>query len=258
MGVIMRVENIALQVDSANLLSNCNFEFFAGEFVGIIGPNGAGKSSLLKILAGVLEPSSGNVWLTEQQTIRQLSAVARAKHIGYLAQQEKSAWPITVEDLILLSRLPWRDEKDIARLAPQLKIVLEKTDTAHLSSRVVTTLSGGELQRVLLARVIMGDPEIIIADEPIAALDINHQLQVMELLKEFSAQQKKVVAALHDLSLAARFCDRIVLLQAGQVIANGNPVDVLTAEHLARVYGIKAHVECRDDCVIILPVERLT
>lgn len=259
-GHMIRADQITWTLEGNKLLDSCTFNFSRGEFVGVIGPNGAGKSSLLKVLAGIQKPSSGSVSFTGavEQNLFSVAPELRAKKLGYLAQQERSAWPISVKDLVLLGRLPWRDEKETALLVLQLARVLQATEAHHLVDRLVTTLSGGELQRVLLARLLMGEPELVIADEPIAALDIYHQLQVMELLKGVAKQGKTVVAALHDLSLAARFCDQLVLMNSGKIVAVGQPAEVLTAENLAVVYGISAHVECREDSVLILPVARLT
>ena len=164
-----------------------------------------------------------------------------------------------VEHLVGLGRAPWhkpmggkssRDEQAIER-------ALQLTELTHLRHRTVTRLSGGELQRALLARVFAGEPEVILADEPIAALDPYHQLHIMELLREHSQQGGSVIAALHDLSLAARFCSRLVLLHNGELVASGQPIEVLTSENLEKVYGINAYVDCRDDGVVIIPRQRV-
>ncbi len=134
---------------------------------------------------------------------------------------------------------------------------LVMTDVISLSERPVTELSGGELQRALLARVFAGKPKLIVADEPIVALDVYHQLHIMELLQSHAQQGGAVIAALHDLSLAARFCTRLVLMNDGKLVAEGEPIDVLTPENLAQVYGISAHVDCREDGVVIIPIKRV-
>jgi iron complex transport system ATP-binding protein len=134
---------------------------------------------------------------------------------------------------------------------------MQMTDVSELSERPVTELSGGELQRVLLARVFAGEPRLILADEPIAALDVYHQLHIMELLQAHAQASGAVIAALHDLSLAARFCTRLVLVHQGRVVASGEPVRVLTPENLSQVYNVSAHVDCRDDGVVIIPTKRI-
>src|SRR5690606_32435608 len=122
--------------------------------------------------------------------------------------------------------------------------------------RAITNLSGGELQRALLARVFAGEPQVIIADEPIAALDPYHQLHIMELLRDHAQNGGTVIAALHDLSLAARYCQRLILLHHGRIVADGEPVHVLTPENLQQVYGITAYVDCRENGVVVIPKQR--
>lgn len=246
------------------ILKGVDVQLSAGECVGLIGPNGAGKSSLLRIMAGLSMPISGAVELLDAASspiaLHSLSAVQRAQTLAYLPQHETPAWPLAVEHLVGLGRAPWhrpmggkssQDQQAIER-------ALRLTDVEVLRQRRVTTLSGGELQRVLLARVFAGEPTIILADEPITALDPYHQLHVMELLADHAQQGGAVFAALHDLSMAARFCSRLILMHHGQVVAEGSPVSVLTQENLAKVYGIDAYVDCREEGVVIIPRQRVT
>lgn len=259
----LSVNHIVLTRDNQPILKNMTLELTAGEFVGLIGPNGAGKSSLLKIMAGLDSPDKGNICLKDATgksiDLKVYAGFKRAQTLAYLPQQETPAWPLEVEHLVGLGRAPWhkpmggkssRDEQAIER-------ALQLTELTHLRHRTVTRLSGGELQRALLARVFAGEPEVILADEPIAALDPYHQLHIMELLREHSQQGGSVIAALHDLSLAARFCSRLVLLHNGELVASGQPIEVLTSENLEKVYGINAYVDCRDDGVVIIPRQRV-
>lgn len=183
----------------------------------------------------------------------------RAQTLAYLPQQETPAWPLEVEHLVGLGRSPWHKPMGgkSAQDRQAIERALELTELKHLRHRTVTTLSGGELQRALLARVFAGEPKIIVADEPIAALDPYHQLHMMELLSEHAIRGGSVLAALHDLSLAARFCSRLVLLNNGELVASGQPIEVLTTENLEKVYGISAYVECREDGVLIIPRRRV-
>jgi ABC-type cobalamin/Fe3+-siderophores transport system ATPase subunit len=258
---MLRANNIDFSLDRQLILKNIHLEINKGELVGLIGPNGAGKSSLLRILAGLCEPDRGDV-IVQQAAAKPLasfSPLARARLLAYLGQQEKPVWPLAVEHLVGLGRAPW--SKGFSEQGEHDAVIaraLALTELAHLVGRPVNSLSGGELQRVLLARVFAGEPEIIIADEPIAALDPYHQLHIMELLRNHAEQGGTVVAALHDLSLAARFCHHLILLHHGQVYATGTPAQVLTPENLHRVYGITAHVDCRDDGVVIIPQQRVT
>ena len=260
---ILSAQAISFARDGNHILDNVGMQLSAGEIVGLIGPNGAGKSSLLRVMAGLQRADSGKVTLSldsaDKKLLDAFSGRERAQVLAYLPQQEVPAWPLQVEHLVGLGRAPWhtpltgkspRDKQAIER-------ALEITELQLLRQRIVTTLSGGELQRTLLARVFAGEPKIILADEPIAALDPYHQLHMMELLAEHAQQGGAVLAALHDLSLAARFCSRLVLLHHGKVVADGQPIDVLTTENLQQVYGISAYVDCRDEGVVIIPRKRV-
>ncbi len=253
---------LSLIADGRHLLKNIGLSLAAGEFVGLIGPNGAGKSSLLRLLAGLAAPSSGELGLQfGDQPVRALNAInplERAKLLAYLPQQERPAWPLEVEHLVGLGRSPWhrplggKSARDIAAVEQALAL----TELQALRNRRVDTLSGGELQRALLARVFAGEPQIILADEPIAALDPYHQLHMMELLRAQAQRGGSVLAALHDLSLAARYCSRLVLIHQGELIAEGEPAQVLSEDNLRQVYGISAYIDCREDGLIIIPRNR--
>lgn len=254
-------KNVSLKLGNKDVVEHMNVQVNAGEFVGLIGPNGAGKSSLLRSLAGLIKPNHGSVELAPQNIatpLEKIPAQVRAQFMAYLAQHEAPAWPLSVKNLVALGRSPWNSSVNLSaddELAVQNALAM--TDTHLLAERAVTELSGGELQRALLARVFAGKPQLIIADEPIAALDVYHQLHIMELLQSHAQQGGAVIAALHDLSLAARFCSRLLLMHHGKLIADGEPVEVLTSENLAKVYGISAHVDCRAEGVVIIPMQRL-
>lgn len=268
MTTTLSAQQVSFARDGNVILDAADLTLSAGELVGLIGPNGAGKSSLLRVMAGLQQPDAGQIYLSTtdsptasqpQKLLNDFSGRERAQLLAYLPQQETPAWPLQVEHLVGLGRAPWhkpmsgkseRDKQAIGR-------ALEITELQSLRQRIVTTLSGGELQRTLLARVFAGEPQIILADEPIAALDPYHQLHMMELLAEHAQQGGTVLAALHDLSLAARFCSRLVLLHHGKIVADGQPIEVLTTENLERVYGISAYVDCRDDGVVIIPRKRV-
>lgn len=261
---LLSAKNISFARDGNSILEQCSASIGAGEFVGLIGPNGAGKSSLLRIMAGLQSPDSGaiDLALNGTGTLQALATIAareRAQTLAYLPQQEIPAWPLQVEHLVGLGRAPWHKPMSgkSARDKQAIEHALHITELQTLRHRIVTTLSGGELQRALLARVFAGEPNIILADEPIAALDPYHQLHVMELLAEHAQQGGAVFAALHDLSLAARFCSRLVLMHHGKILADGEPIQVLTNENLQQVYGISAYVDCREDGVVIIPRKRV-
>lgn len=263
MTTTLKAHTISVVRDNTTIIDNVDVQLAPGEFVGLIGPNGAGKSSLLRVLAGLSDADVGQVRISNNQhadvALQRLPDRARAQLLAYLPQQETPAWPLQVEHLVGLGRAPWHKPMSgkSVRDAQAIERALQITELTPLRHRIVTTLSGGELQRSLLARVFAGEPEIILADEPIAALDPYHQLHMMELLAEHAQQGGSVFAALHDLSLAARFCSRLVLIHHGKVIADGQPIQVLTMENLQKVYGISAYVDCRDDGVVIIPRKRV-
>ena len=231
--VTVRLSGTAL-VDGASLTAE------AGRLVGLIGPNGAGKTTLLRALLGLVEMAGGRVVLAGRD-MTDMPAHRRARHLGYLPQGGVIHWPITVDRLVTLGRLPhqepWRSLSAADRRA--VADALVATDVAHLRHRVATTLSGGERTRALLARVLATGAPIILVDEPIAGLDPEHQLAVMTLLAGLAEQGRTVLAVLHDLGLAARFCHQLVLLDKGGVVASGPPAEVLTTDNLARVYRIR-------------------
>ena len=263
----LTAQNITYQRDGNPILTDVNLHFGSGEMVGLIGPNGAGKSSLLRLLAGLSEADSGRVLLgcganecgDDEKLLSSYASQTRAQLLAYLAQQDKPAWPLELEHLVGLGRAPWH--RPLGGKSAQDSLAVERaltqTDLLHLRKRNVTSLSGGELQRALLARVFAGEPKIIIADEPISVLDPYHQLHIMELLAAHAQQGGAVMVALHDLSLAARFCSRLILLDKGKLVADGEPIAVLTNENLEKVYGISAHVDCRPDGVVIIPRKRV-
>lgn len=281
---ILTAKNLTLTLGKKTVVDDVDITINSNEFVGLIGPNGAGKSSILKMLTGLIPPKSGSVHLninllnnaldTEQVAIpiQKVPNATRARFMAYLAQHEIPAWPLSAKNLVALGRLPWSSgsgndavrndvigSDNIEALSNEAAITqaLDMTDVSPLADRPVNELSGGEMQRVLLARVFAGNPNLIVADEPIAALDLYHQLHIMELLQAHAKTRGAVIAALHDLSLAARFCTRLILVHHGKIVADGAPVAVLTPENLAAVYGVSAHVDCREDGVVIIPIKRV-
>ena len=203
-----------------------------GRITAICGPNGAGKSTLLQALAGLIEPDRGEVLLGDAALP---AGRERARRIGYLPQVGEVAWDLSVAALASLGRLPHRDRGE-----PQVAAALAALDLAHLAERPVSTLSGGERARALLARVLAGEPEWILADEPLAALDLAHQLALLARLREAAGRGAGVVLVLHDLALAMNHADRVVVLAHGAVAADGAPGEALSEETIARVWGVTA------------------
>lgn len=225
-----------------------------GGLIGLIGPNGAGKSTLIRAIAG-LQPFAGNI-LIGSRPLAGLPPADRARAIAYLPQGQTVHWPVSVERLVSLGRLPHL--APFARPAPPdrdaIERALERTGTAGFRHRAVDTLSGGERARVLIARALAVEASLLLADEPLAALDPAHQLEVMALLRAEAARGATVVAVLHDLTLAARTCDRLLLLHRGRLVADGSPRDVLTLARLADVYGVAAELIETDGGMLVVPL----
>lgn len=251
-------DNITVTIGSVTLLKDVSVTAEPGRLLGVVGPNGAGKSTLLRALAGLRGCTRGQVRydgrLRDELTPQQLS-----QQLAYLAQRGPVAWPLTVERLVALGRLPylqsWGTHDSHGPAA--IDAAMADTDTLHLRQRIVDTLSGGELARALLARALAVGGAALLADEPVAELDPYHQLQVMEILRARADSGQTVVVVLHEITLAARFCDQLSLLDCGSVIAAGSPAEVLTDENLQTTYRVRAVRGERNGSEYILPWQRL-
>jgi iron complex transport system ATP-binding protein len=233
-------KDINLTIQSKPLLEAVTLTLKPGCLTGLIGPNGAGKTSLLKTALRLIRPTSGHVFY-DKQDITHLTPHETAGKIAYLAQGHQMHWPMTVEALVRLglgkghrtwSRL---SEADQARL----ERVLQETELTDKASQSFSTLSGGEKARAMLARVMMDDAPVILADEPAASLDPAHAFRVMELLKAQAKKGRAVLVVMHDLALASRASDRLVLMHKGRIEAEGLPDTVLKDDIIEHVYGIR-------------------
>jgi iron complex transport system ATP-binding protein len=228
---MISAENIVVRFGGRTVLDGVSIAANDGELVGLIGPNASGKTTLMRVLAGLLAPDAGT-----------LSPIAdRARNVAYLEQNAVAHWPLSVRRLVALGRLPHLGpfQRPGAMDARAIEAAMAEADVVALADRPATSLSAGEKARVFLARALATEPRVILADEPVASLDPYHQIQVMELLRGHAARGA-VVAVLHDLALATRFCDRLVLLHRGRIAAQGAPRDVLTKRTLAHVYSVTA------------------
>lgn len=227
--------DLHLELHGSHILNGVDFALSPGELVGILGSNGAGKSSLLKSIVGIHKPSSGQIRLGDQG-LAMLAPRHQAQCIAYLAQGQQAHWPQTVEKVVMLGRIPHvRHPAHDVRIAG---MVMEQVGITHLRQRNVQTLSGGERARTLLARALAIQAPVLLADEPLAALDPAHQLRIMQLLQEQARQGLAVAVVLHDLALAMRFCSRIVVLHEGKKIADGEPHIACSDQNLAQAFGI--------------------
>ncbi|CCG41412.1 ABC transporter ATP-binding protein [Magnetospirillum molischianum] len=244
---------ICLDRGGQRVLDQIDLSLTSGELLGIVGPNGAGKSALLRCAAGLDRPATGEVRL-DGQGLTSLTAGSRARRLAYLPQSAEAAWPIPVRAAVALGRLPHggcaTDQAAITR-------ALEAVEMSRFSERPLSTLSGGERALVLLARALAVEADILLLDEPCAALDPHHQLAVLELLRRQAEAGCAVGLVLHDLSLAARFCHRIVLLAEGRTLAVGPPETALSDAMLAQAYAIRGHRVLVEGKWLLVPWERL-
>ncbi len=236
----IRAEGLEVRFGDARILGDVWLTLRPGELVGLIGPNGAGKTTLLRALADLVRPTRGVVRY-DGKPRSALGRAALARRLAFLAQGDEVNWALRVDHVVELGRLPHRrafagpSQKD----RDAVERALQAAGVAHLRFRACSTLSGGERKRVLLARALAAEGEVLLADEPVAALDPLHQLRIMQLLRSTARGGAGVVAVLHDLMLATRFCDRIVLLCAGSILLDGDPAELSDAL-IRKAYGVTA------------------
>lgn len=235
----LEATGITVTARGRTIVDRAGLSLAPGELVGLIGPNGAGKSTLLRALLGIAPRDAGTVTLDGAE-LGAMPAQARARAIAFLPQDRRVEWRLTSRDVVMLGRYPHQagiggatpaDREAVAR-------AIAAVEGEALLDRPVSVLSGGERTRILLARALAVEAPLLLADEPIAALDPYHQLHVMEILQARARSGVGVLAVIHDLALAGRFMDRLVLMNAGRVIANGPPAVVLTPDNLAEAYRI--------------------
>lgn len=237
---MLDVRSMSVHLGTRLVLDGVSFEAAAGECIFVLGPNGAGKSTLLRAVAGLV-PVSGEV-LWAGTPVGQLGGVERARGIAYLPQGSIVSWPMRVRDVVTIGRLPHgsRLSRPGPKDAAAVDRALEVVDAIAFANRSIGELSGGERARVLLARALAVEAPVLVADEPIAALDPAHQITVLELLSGLAAQGRLVLAALHDLTLAARFATRVLVLDGGRLVADGRPAATLDDAVLAQTFGVDA------------------
>jgi iron complex transport system ATP-binding protein len=255
--VTIALDGVGVRLGRREVVAQVSATLQPGSLIGIIGPNGAGKSTLLRGMLGLVPLTSGTVTIDGTE-VAGMARGAVARQVAYLPQGQMLHWPLSVERLVALGRLP--------HLAPMSGIsdgdkavierAMERADVVGLRRRIATELSGGERARVLLARTLAVEARALVADEPLASLDPGHQIDVMELLRREAQAGALVVTVLHDLTMAARYCDRLLLLSEGRLVADGSPTDVLSADRLRGVYGIDAMIDTSGAAPMIVPLGR--
>lgn len=248
----LSAKGLVAQLQGRTVLHGIDIDAAPGTVTAVIGPNGAGKTTLLRALAGLVPVRHGSV-LLDNLPLAHWTRPELARVLAYVPQERTVHWALDVRRVVALGRLPYQTHgaAETAGDAAAIDAALADMDVAHLGDRPATDISGGELARVLIARALAQQPTILIADEPAAGLDPAHQLALFRCFTRIAANGCSVIVALHDLSLAARFCHSIVLLQAGRVVAAGEPEKVLDAGHLRVAYGVAAQLHHIDGIPVV-------
>jgi iron complex transport system ATP-binding protein len=242
----IKVNNLKFSYGEKETLKGINLHIKNSKLTGILGPNGCGKSTFLKNVSGYLKSNSGEILINNEKKEHLIKEQRLAKIMSLVPQKSSLMSPMSVEDFVLLGRLPhlkssWSgyslEDKKIANEA------LAALGLEHFKKRIALSLSGGEFQRVLLARSLAQNPEILLLDEPTSALDLNHAVELLNKVKQLVIERGMTgIAVLHDLNLAAMFCDELVLMKEGKVLYQGTPAEVLTEEILSEVYNLKSKI----------------
>lgn len=236
---VISAEGLSVSYGNHKVLADLSLAVEEGRFIGILGPNGCGKTTFLRALSRILVPDAGAVMI-EGLDVAAYDTRVLARVLGCVRQETDVAFPFTVREIVLMGRHP-----HVGRLAPlggaDLSIADEamlKTNTLHLADKLITEVSGGERQRVLIARTIAQQPKVLLLDEPTSHLDINHQLEILSMIQELTPKIT-VVGVFHDFNLASYFCDRLILMNAGRIVAAGTPTEVLTAERILESFDVR-------------------
>lgn len=227
-----------------NILKDIDFKFKNGEITGIIGPNGSGKTTLVKNLTKILQPNSGEIYLYGKD-LKTIKFKELAINAGVVFQERDTEFSFTVFEIVLMGRYPYKKKFEFEN-ANDFKIVteaLKKTNTYKYKDRLLSELSGGEKQRVLIARALAQEPNVLIFDEPISHLDLHYQMEILNLIKQLAHTKNiSIIIILHDLNHAYKFCDRLMLIDKGSVFKEGTPKEVITKDNIKKVYDVNIEI----------------
>ncbi|MDD3398230.1 MAG: ABC transporter ATP-binding protein [Candidatus Methanomethylophilaceae archaeon] len=242
---ILDVDNISFEYSGRIVIEDIGFHAEPGEIIGILGPNGCGKTTLLKILNRNLKAKTGTVCI-EGDEINDISKKDIAQRMAVVPQNNEISFSFTVTDIVMMGRMPNLDRFEMES-EDDLRIVfdaMEKCNVLQFADRFINHLSGGERQRAIIARALAQEPRVLLMDEPTLHLDVNHQIDMLDMVRSLAKEKGlTVVIVSHDLSLAARYCDRLFLISEHHIIASGKVKDVLTPENMRRVFSIEAYLE---------------
>jgi iron complex transport system ATP-binding protein len=245
MGPVLKIEKVGFRYGTEWVLDDIDLEVGAGEVVGILGPNGSGKSTLLRLIDGLCEPERGNVFI-KGSDICCLSRASLSREVAMVPQENHFSFSFSVLEVVLMGRFPYlgnfqfegEEDLDVARRA------MSATSTLSISGRLINELSGGEKQRVLLARALAQEPSIILLDEPTAFLDLSYKKEIFDLISSLSRETGvSALIVTHDIDLAARYCKRLLMLRNGKLYASGFPAEVLNAANIEAIFGCKVIVD---------------
>jgi len=249
----LSARSLCVRLGGREVVKNVSLDLRPGEFVGLLGPNGAGKSTLLKAIMGLVA-RSGRLTLGDRP-IEALTPTESAREVAYLPQEREINWPVQVRALIGLGRSPHRGASSVPGEADRAAVdaAMAAMDLVELQERSSLELSGGERARVLIARALAQETPVLLTDEPAAGLDPAHQITLMATFRKLAREGRSVLASLHELTLAGQWCDRVILIADGGIVAEGPPDAVLTPGNLATVYGVRARITVSDDGLSVVP-----
>lgn len=239
----LEIKNLSYKIENKNILENINFKIEEGEIIGIIGANGSGKTSLLKCLNGINEINTGEIYLNNKN-IKDYSSKELARNISFMNQNTNIDFDFPCIDIVVLGRYPYLkrfqeySDEDIKKA----EFYMKKTNTLEFKNRIITELSGGEKQRVLFAKTLTQESNLILLDEPTASLDMKYEEEIFSLISELKSQNKSIVVVIHNLRLALKYCTRLILLFNGNIIADDIPKNVITEENLKNIFGVNTKV----------------
>jgi len=252
--VSIKIEGVQFGYNGTEVLRGVEFEGNRGEFIGLIGPNGSGKSTLLRLINGILRPKVGTIMM-EGKDLTKMKIEEIAKVCANVPTEFSEDFNMSVQELVFLGRYPfakglWWDNREDEGMVIE---AMEKFGVYHLKDRKFSELSSGEAQRVLLAKAVVQGPRVMLVDEPSAHLDLKYKLEIMEHLRDMLSGNVTIVIASHDLNLLAKYCDKVMILSKGKIVAFGKPEDVITSQMVEQVYGVEVVIIKDGDDIYAIP-----